>query len=111
MDLDDRDYTFDGRWFEVIRFSNLPYVYAILGHISLFSRDLQIFMELHDFPHLWDAHWDDDLLATLSWYHKKASLEPFSQTHTFQHLDVIMFLLLGDASLICWSDSAGDMDG
>ena len=35
-----RDYTFDDRWFEVIRFSDLPYIYAIPGHISLFDRDL-----------------------------------------------------------------------
>ena len=35
VDLDDWDYTFDDGWFEVIRFSDLPYIYAILGHISL----------------------------------------------------------------------------
>ena len=35
VDLDDWDYTFDYGWFEVIQFSDLPYTYAILGHISL----------------------------------------------------------------------------
>ena len=30
-----------------------------------------------------------------------ASLEPFSQTHTLLHLDVIMLLLLGYAFLTC----------
>ena len=33
--LDDWDYTFDDGLFEVIRFSDIPYTYAILGHISL----------------------------------------------------------------------------
>ena len=35
VDLNDWDYTFDYGWFEVIQFSDLPYTYAILGHISL----------------------------------------------------------------------------
>ena len=38
MDLGDRDYTFDGRWFEVIRFFDLPYIYTIVGHISLWVK-------------------------------------------------------------------------
>ena len=38
--MDDRDYTFDDKWFKVIWFSDLPYIYAILGHIFLFGRDL-----------------------------------------------------------------------
>ena len=33
--MDDWDYTFDDGWFEVIRFFDLPYIYAILGHISV----------------------------------------------------------------------------
>ena len=35
VDLDDWDYTFDDGWFEVIRFFDLPYTYAILEYISL----------------------------------------------------------------------------
>ena len=35
VDLDYWDYTFDDGLFEVIRFFDLPYIYAILGHISV----------------------------------------------------------------------------
>ena len=35
VDLDDWDYIFDDGWFEVIQFSDLPYIYAILGHIFI----------------------------------------------------------------------------
>ena len=55
VDLDNWDHTFDGGWFGVIWFSDLLYIYAIVGHIFPFDRDLRIFMESHDRPHLWDA--------------------------------------------------------
>ena len=35
VDLDDWGYTFDDGWFEVIQFFDLPYIYAILRHISV----------------------------------------------------------------------------
>ena len=43
-----------------------------------FDWDLQIFMESHDRPHLWDTRRDDDLLAILSWSPRVAFLQPFS---------------------------------
>ena len=67
-------------------------------------------MELHAHPHLWDTRRDDDLFVILSWSCSGASLEPFSQTHTFWHLNVIMFLLLGDALLMFGFDSVMDLD-
>ena len=66
MHMDDLDYTFGDRWFEVIRFSDLPYIYAILGYISLFGWDLYIFMEPHDPHHSWNAWRVDSLLLLLA---------------------------------------------
>ena len=54
---------------------------------------------------------DDDLFVILSWSPRRASFRSSSQAHTFRHWDIIMFLLLRDTSLICWSYSATDMDG
>ena len=67
-------------------------------------------MELHAYPHLQDTHWDDDLFVILSWSPSGASLEPFSQTHIFRHLDIIMLLLVGNASLMFGSDIAMDLE-
>ena len=58
-------------------------------------------MELHDHSHLRDAHRDEDVFVILSWSLSGASLEPSSQTRIFfQHLYVIMLLILGDISLM-----------
>ena len=64
VDLDDWDYTFDDGWFEVIQFSNLPYIYAILGHISFSIEIYRIFMESHDLHHSRDVCRVDSLLLS-----------------------------------------------
>ena len=45
----------------------------------------------------------------LSWSPSEVSLGPFSQAHTFRHLDVIMLFLQGYASLIYGSDLVVNM--
>ena len=45
----------------------------------------------------------------LSWSPSEVFLGPFSQAHTFRHLDVIMLFLRGYASLICGSDLVVNM--
>ena len=67
-------------------------------------------MELHAYPHLQGTHRDDDLVVILSWSPMGAFLEPFSQTHTLRHLDVIMLSLLGHASVMFGLDLVVDMD-
>ena len=49
-------------------------------------------------------------IVILSWSPSGVSLRPFSQAHTFRHLDIIMLLLLGDASLIFGFDVIVGMD-
>ena len=102
VDMDDWDCTFDDGWSDVVRFFDLPYVRCHTGAYFRSDWDLQVFMELHAYPHLRDTRRDDDLFIILSWYPSGASLEPFNQTHTFRHLDVIMILLLEYVSLIYW---------
>ena len=51
---------------------------------------------MHAHPHLWDTRRDDDMFVILSWSSSGASLEPFSQIHTFRPLDVIILLLPRD---------------
>ena len=67
-------------------------------------------MELHARPHLWDTHRGDDLFVILSWFSGGVPLEPFGQTHTFQHLDVVILLLRDTSLLIRGSDSTVDLD-
>ena len=110
VDLDNCDYTFDNWWFEVIKFFDLPHIWCHTRAYFRFDRDLQIFMELHAYLHLWGTHQDDDLFVILSWSPKGASLEPFNQTHTLWHLDVIMLLLLRYTFFICRFDSVMDED-
>ena len=78
--------------------------------IFLFGWDLQIFMELHAYLHLRGTHQDDNLFIILSWSPNGAPLEPFGQTHTFRHLDVVMLLLRDTFLLIRGSDSTMDLD-
>ena len=110
MDMDDQDCTFDDGWFDVVWFIDLPYIWFHTGAYFCFDWDLQIFMESHDHPHLWDTRRDDDLFVILLWFPSGASLEPSSQAHIFRHLVVIMFLLLGYILLICRSDLVMDVD-
>ena len=67
-------------------------------------------MELHDYSHLRDAHWDEDVFVILSWSPSRASLEPSSQTCIFWYFYVIMLLLPGDVSLMFGFDSTVDVD-
>ena len=56
-------------------------------------------MELHDHSHLRDARRDNGVFVILSWSLSGAPLEPSNQARIFQHLYVIMLLILGDISL------------
>ena len=110
VDLDDWDCTFDNRWFEVVQFFDLPYIWCHIRPYFCFDWDLQIFIELHVYPHLRDTHWDDDLFVILSWSSGGVPLESFDKTHTFWHLDVVILLILDTSLLICGSDSTVDLD-
>ena len=111
VDMDDWDYTFDDGWSNVVRFFFRSIVHLI-PYWGIFPFRLR-FTDLHGVVWLSPPtrytlrRW---LFVILSWSPKKASLEPFSQTHTFRHLDVIMLLLLKDVPLICGFNSAVDMD-
>ena len=88
-----------------------PTIYLMLyWGIFHFGWDLRIFMESHDHLSLRDTHRDEDLFFILLWSSGGALLESFILTCTFQHLDVIMFLLLRYAFLIYESDSLMDID-
>ena len=110
VDLDDCDHAFDDGWFEVVRFSNLPYIWCHTGAYFRFDWDLKIFMELHAYHHLRDTRQDGDLLVILSWSSNGVSLGPFSQAHTFRHLHIIMLLLPGNTSLMFRPDLVANMD-
>ena len=67
-------------------------------------------MESHDPHHSWDA-WRVD--STLLSYHDPPSwvfFGPSRSTHIFRHLDIIMLLLVGNASLMFGSDIAMDLE-
>ena len=49
------------------------------------------------------------MMTCLLSYHDPL-IEPLSQAHIFRHLGVIMFLLLGDVSLMFGFDSSVDLD-
>ena len=110
VDLDDCDHAFNDGSFEVVRFSNLPYIWCHTGAYFHFNWDLQIFMKLHAYPHLRDTRRDDGLLIILSWSSSEVSLRPFSQAHTFRPLHIIMLLLPGNTSLMFGPDSVANMD-
>ena len=113
MDMDDWDCTFDYGWSDVVRFFFSIYNTSdsILGHIfvsieiykSSWSCMLVPTYEIHT----------ETMTCLLSYYDLpwKPFLSHLVRPTLFRRLDVIMLLLLGDASLICWSDLASDMDG
>ena len=75
----------------------LFHIWFYTGAYFRFDWDLQIFMELHAYHHLRNSCRDDDPFIILLWFPRGASLGPSSQAHTFLHLVVIMFLILGYA--------------
>ena len=107
-DVDDRDCTFSNRWFDVIWFFRLIIRSMPYWGIFRFGWDLQIFMELHDHPHLRDTRWDKDPFVILLWSSNGALLEPFSQARISRHSDVIILALLRCVFLIRGSDSVMD---
>ena len=84
---------------------DLPYIWCHIEAYFHFDWDLQIFMELHAHPHLWDTDWDDDPPVESLWSYPIRSV-PFG---TYMS----SCFLLGYAFLICGSDSvmdSGDQD-
>ena len=68
---------YDG-WPDVVWFFDLQYIWCHIRAYFSFDWDLQIFMELHTYPHLRDTCRDDDLLVILSWFPSGVFLRPFN---------------------------------
>ena len=99
----------DDEWFEVIRFSDIPYTYAILGHISL---SIEICRSSWSHMILTTHGMHDELIiyCYLIIIPNGVSLEPSSQACIFRHSDVVILPFLRYAFLIYESNSVMDVD-
>ena len=108
VDMDDWDYIFDDGWSDVW-FSNLLHIWFHTRAYSVLIRIYRSSLISMIIP-TYEIHVELMICFCFIMIPNRASLWPFGQAHTFWYLDVIMFLPLGDASLIFGSNSVVDMD-
>ena len=111
VDVDDWDCIFDDGWPDVVWFFDLPY---ILCHTRAYSLSIEIYRSSWScmFIPTYKIH-VKTMIYLLSYYDLlgESLLSHSVRPILFRCLDVIMLLILGDASLICWPDSTAEMDG
>ena len=82
---------------------DLPYIWCHIEAYFRFDWDLQIFMELHAHPHLWDTHWDDDPPVESLWSYLVRSA-PFGTYMSSCFLSRYASLICGSDSVMDWGD-------
>ena len=100
------DHTFDDEWFDVIWFFDLLHFQC---HTRTYSISVEICISSWSCMFIPTYRIHAKMMTCLLSYHDPL-IEPLSQAHIFRHLGVIMFLLLGDVSLMFGFDSSVDLD-
>ena len=109
VDVDDWDCIFDDGWPDVVWFFDLPY---ILCHTRAYSLSIEIYRSSWSCMFITTYEIHVETICLLSYHDPpvESLLSHSVRPILFRRLDVIMLLILGDTFLICWPDSAADMD-